>query len=147
MDDRLFEELIFQLNNHTNMAHWEATDRLGADDLENINATIRHVFAPYIRQYAYTAVMTTLQACRNTLCHVVWASMNVPFPRDPFEHIDRVVENAVNVLRQMTSPREMIMVNHCAHLIQRNWRRAIADPSYLVCRNRLMFEFKQMSRQ
>jgi len=97
MDDRLFEELIFQLNNHTNMAHWEATDRLGADDLENINATIRHVFAPYIRQYAYTAVMTTLQTCRNTLCHVVWASMNVPFPRDPFEHIDRVVENAVNV--------------------------------------------------
>ena len=46
----------------------------------------------------------------------------------------------------MTSPREMIMVNHCAHLIQRNWRRSIADPSYLVCRNRLMFEFKQMSQ-
>jgi hypothetical protein len=147
MDDRLFEELIFQLNNHTNMAHWEATDRLNGNDWDNINATIRHVFAPYIRQYAYTAVVSTLQTCRNTLCHVVWASMNVPFPRDPFEHIDRVVENAVNVFHQMTSQRQMLLMNHYAHLIQRNWRRAIADPSYIVCRNRLIYEFKQMSRE
>jgi hypothetical protein len=147
MDDRLFEELMFQLNNHTDMTQWEATDRLNGNDWDNINATIRHVFAPYIRQYAYTAVVSTLQTCRNTLCHVVWASMNVPFPRDPFEHIDRVVENAVNVFHQMTSQRQMLLMNHYAHLIQRNWRRAIADPSYIVCRNRLMFEFKQMSRE
>lgn len=147
MDERLSEELTFQLTIHTDMTRWEATDRLDSGDFENINATIRDVFAPWIRQYAYTPVVTTLQTCRSTLCHAVWTAMNVPFPRDPFEHIDRVVENAVGVFLRMTNPREMLMANHYAHLIQRNWRRAIADPAYLVCRNRLMYEFKKISAE
>jgi hypothetical protein len=147
MDERLSEELTFQLTIHTNMAQWEAMDRLDNGDWENINATIRDVFAPWVRQYAYTSVVNTLQNCRNVLCHVVWAAMNVPFPRDPFEHIDRVVENALDVFRWMTNSREMLMANHYAHLIQRNWRRAIADPSYSACRNRLMYEFKKISSE
>ena len=147
MDDLLSEELTFQLTIHTDMTRWEATDRLDSGDFENINATIRDVFAPWVRQYAYTPVVTTLQTCRNTLCHAVWTAMNVPFPRDPFEHIDRVVENAVGVFRRMTNPREMLMANHYAHLIQRNWRRAIADPAYRVCRNRLLYEFKKISAE
>ena len=147
MDDLLSEELTFQLTIHTNMAQWEAMDRLDNSDWENINATIRDVFAPWVRQYAYTSVVTTLQTCRNTLCHVVWAAMNVPFPRDPFEHIDRVVENAVDVFRRMTNPRDMLLANHYAHLIQRNWRRAITDPSYVACRKRLMYEFKKISSE
>jgi hypothetical protein len=147
MEELLSEELGFQLTIHTDMRQWEATDRLETDDWENINATIRDVFAQWVRQYAYTPVVTTLQHCRNALCHVVWAAMNVPFPRDPFEHIDRVVENTVDVFRRMTYPREMLMANHYAHLIQRNWRRAITDPCYVACRKRLMYEFKKISSE
>lgn len=149
--ERLSEELTYQLTIHTDMRQWEATDRLETDDWENINATIRDVFAPWVRQYAYTAaVRPVLQHCRNAICHVVWASMCVPFPRDPFEHIERVVENTINVIRRTvyaTLRAEMNIVNHHAHIIQRNWRRAISDPAYLVCRKRLMYEFKKISSE
>jgi hypothetical protein len=148
--DLLSEELTFQLTIHTNMTQWEAMNRLDTDDWENINATIRDVFAPWVRRYAYTGALSTLQYCRNALCHIVWASMNVPFPRDPFEHIDRVVENTINYIQRTvyeSLQREMLMANHYAHLIQRNWRRAVADPSYVACRNRLMYEFKKISSE
>jgi hypothetical protein len=76
--------------------------------------------------------------------------MNVPFPRDPFEHIDRVVENTINVMVKSvyeSLKHKMLMANHYAHLIQRNWRRVITDPAYLVCRKRLMYEFKKISSE
>lgn len=148
--ERLSAELRFQLTIHTDMTQWEATDRLETDDWENINATIRDVFAPWVRQYAYTAAVPILQPCRNALSHIVWASMNVPFPRDPFEHIERVVENTLDIIRRTvyeTLRTEMNMANHHAHVIQRNWRRAISDPSYVVCRKRLMHEFKKISSE
>jgi hypothetical protein len=148
--EHLSEELTYQLTIHTDMRQWEATDRLETDDMENINATIRDVFAPFIRKYAYTSVVPILQYCRNSLAHIVWASMNVPFPRDPFEHIERVVENTINVMVKTSYEslkHKMLMANHYAHVIQRNWRRAISDPGYLVCRKRLMNEFKKISSE
>jgi hypothetical protein len=148
--EHLSEELTYQLTIHTDMRQWEATDRLETDDMENINATIRDVFAPFIRKYAYTSVVPILQYCRNALAHIVWASMNVPFPRDPFEHIERVVENTINVMVKTSYEslkHKMLMANHYAHVIQRNWRRAISDPGYLVCRKRLMNEFKKISSE
>jgi hypothetical protein len=147
---RLNGELMFQLAIHTNMTEWDDNDRLSNDDWENINATIRDVFAPFIRQYGYTAAEPILQNSRNALIHVVWAAMNVPFPRNPWDHVERVVENTLNVFNRTTCANlmtEMIMVNNSANVIQRNWRRAIADPAYIVCRNRLMYEFKKISSE
>ena len=141
---------MFQLAIHTNMTEWDDNDRLSNDDWENINATIRDVFAPFIRQYGYTAAEPILQNSRNALIHVVWAAMNVPFPRNPWDHVERVVENTLNVFNRTTCANlmtEMIMVNNSANVIQRNWRRAIADPAYIVCRNRLMYEFKKISSE
>jgi hypothetical protein len=150
LEEKLTRELVFQLNFHVNMTHWEEMDRLDNDDWENINATLRDVFAPYVRQYGYTAAEPILQDGRNALVHVVWAAMNVPFPRNPFEHAERVVDNTLNVFLRTTYPNlrtEMIMVNHYATVIQRNWRRTISDPAYLVCRKRLMYEFKKISSE
>ena len=150
LGQRLNGELMFQLAIHTNMIEWDANDRLGNEDWENINATIRDVFAPFIRQYGYTAAEPILQNSRNALIHVVWAAMNVPFPRNPWDHVERVVENTLNVFNRTTYANlrtEMIMVNHSAHVIQRNWRRAIADPAYIMCQNRLMYEFKKISSE
>jgi hypothetical protein len=147
-EQRLNAELMFQLSIHTNMTHWDNIDQLPDEDWENINATVRDVFAPFIRQYGYTAAESILQNCRNALIHVVWASMNVPFPRNPWDHVERVVQNTMNVFTRTTYANlrtEMIMANHTACVIQRIWRRAIANPEYLVCRKRLMNEFKKIS--
>jgi hypothetical protein len=150
LEQRLNGELMFQLGIHTNMMEWEENDGLSNEDWENINATIRDVFAPFIRQYGYTEAESILQNSRNALIHVVWAAMNVPFPRNPWDHVERVVENTLNVFNRTTYTNlrtEMIMANHSAHVIQRNWRRSIADPVHLVCRNRLMHEFKKISSE
>jgi hypothetical protein len=150
LKQKLNGELMFQLAIHTNMTEWDYNDRLSNEDWENINATIRDVFAPFIRQYGYTAAEPILQNSRNALIHVVWASMNVPFPRNPWDHVERVVENTLNVFNRTTYANlrtEMIMANHHANVIQRNWRRAISDPGYIVCQNRLMYEFKKISSE
>jgi hypothetical protein len=150
IEGRLGAEFKFQLAVHTNMTQWEAMDRLGNDDWENIIATVRDAFAPFIRRYAYTAVGPILQNCQITLSHVVWAAVNVPFPRNPFDHIERVVENTLNVVRLTMRDKlraEILMANHYAHLIQRNWRRVITDPTYAMCRKRLMYEFKKISSE
>jgi hypothetical protein len=150
LGQRLNGELMFQLAIHTGMVEWNLTDRLDNRDWENTNATIRDVFAPFIRQYGYTTVEPIMQNCRNVLIHVVWAAMNVPFPRNPWDHVERVVENTLNMFNRTMYANlrtEMFMVNHSAHIIQRIWRRAITDPSYLVCRSRLMYEFKKISSE
>jgi len=149
-EEILTSELMFQLTVHTDMNEWDAMDRINNKDWENINATIRDVFAPFIRKYGYTTAVPILQNCRNVLIHVVCASMNVPFPRNPFDHVERVVENTVNVFKRTTYTNlqtEMNAVNYRARVIQMSWRRAISDPAYLVCRNRLMFEFKKISAE
>lgn len=147
LDHDLFAELKFQLTWHTNLRIWEGLDHLTNDDWENINATIRDVFAPWIRRYAYTDVVPALQQCRNMLVHVVWAAMNVPYPRNPYEHILSVVDNAMNAFRHTAYALEvyqkMLVADHYAHLIQRNWRRCIADPSYEACRKRLIREISE----
>ena len=150
LGQRLNGELMFQLAIHTGMVEWNMTDRLDNKDWENTNATIRDVFAPFIRQYGYTTVEPILQNCRNVLIHVVWAAMNVPFPRNPWDHVERVVENTLNMFNRTMYANlrtEMTMVNHSAHSIQRKWRRSITDPAYLVCRKRLMYEFKKISSE
>jgi hypothetical protein len=150
LGQRLNGELMFQLAIHTGMVEWNLTDRLDNRDWENTNATIRDVFAPFIRQYGYTAVEPILQNCRNVLIHVVWAAMNVPFPRNPWDHVERVVENTLNMFNRTMYANlrtEMFVVNHKARIIQGIWRRSITDPAYLVCRNRLMYEFKKISSE
>lgn len=146
-EEQLRKELSFQLSVHTPMNEWEQFDRLECTSWENINATVRDVFAPFIRQYAYTPAVEILQNCRNVLIHIVWSSMNVPFPRNPFLHIERVIDNTLNMYFRTTYAclrTEMIMANHYAALIQRNWKSATCNPSYTMCRRRLRREYEEL---
>jgi len=141
-------ELQFQLMTYTSFRYWEDMDELDDDTNKNIKKKFHDFFSPWIAMYQYTPIAPILTQCRDTLYYVVWASMNVQYPRDPFLHINYVVDNAYNVYTQMTRNQlrlEMNKVNHHAHLIQRNWRHVIANPRYNVCKSRLMSEFKKMS--
>ena len=138
-------ELQFQLSVHVPRRYWEHMNELDNATNENIQATLRDVFAPWIIMYRHTIVETILIQCRDVLVQVVWAAMNVPYPREPDLHIESVVRNAHYVYMQMVyAPlrTEMIMANHSVEVIQRTWRKAIADPSYVICRRRLLSEFE-----
>jgi hypothetical protein len=145
LETHMRNELQFQLSVHVPRRYWEHMDELDNATNENIQATLRDVFTPWITMYLHTVVETILIQCRDVLIQVVWATMNVPFPRDFDAHIQSVVRNALYVYVQLFyAPlrTEMIMVNHSAEVIQRTWRRAIADPSYVICRRRLLSEFE-----
>jgi hypothetical protein len=152
LETQMRNELEFQLSVHVPRRYWELMNELDEGTNENIKATLRDVFAPWITMYRSTVIEKILVHCRDVLIQVVWATMNVPYPRDSEAHIQSVVRNALYVYVQLFyAPlrTEMIMVNHSAEVIQRTWRRAIADPSYLVCRRRLLSEFEtfpQMGR-
>lgn len=76
--------------------------------------------------------------------------MNVPYPADPDLHIERVVDNAMEVYNNVIYAHlrtEMIMANHNAEVLQRTWRRCITDPEHPACRRRLEYEFRELGHQ
>ena len=144
----LRNDLEFQLVVHTPRRYWEELDELDEGTRENIIATLRDVFEPRIEQYKHTAVAQVLTQCRDILGHVLWAAMNVPYPRNPDVHIEDVINNAFGVYVQVFYAQlrtEMMLANHYAHKIQRTWRNAVSNPNYDICRRRLCEEFKTLS--
>ena len=101
------------------------------------------------RYSAASDVMAILEHCRILIQNVVWASMNVPWPEAPGLHIERVIDNTMEVYnRVIYAPlrTEMIMTNHNVEVLQRTWRRCITDPSHPACRRRLEHEFNAALR-
>ena len=144
----LRNDLDFQLVVHTPRRYWEELDELDEGTRENIIATLHDVFEPRIEQYKYTGVVQILTQCRDMLGHVLWAAMNVPYPRNPDAHIEDVINNAFGVYIQVFYAQlrtEMIMVNHSADVIQRTWKNAVSNPGYDICRRRLENEFKTLT--
>lgn len=144
----LRNDLEFQLVVHTPRRYWEELDELDVGTYDNIIATFHDVFEPLIQRYTHTAVVPILTQCRNMLSAIVWSAMNVPYPREPDQHIEAVIDNAFAAYVNMFyAPlrTEMIMVNHNIHLIQRNWRTAVSNPEFDVCRRRLKNEFEGLS--
>lgn len=149
LEAHLREELRFQLIVHVPRRYWEDLDGLDDGTNENIKATLRDVFAPWIQKYQSTHVVCILMQCQEVLGHVIWGAMNVPYPQNPDLHIHSVIDNAYNVYVQMTYATlrtEMIMLNHSVQVIQRVWRKCVSDPSYEVCKRRLAEEFKTLTR-
>jgi hypothetical protein len=149
LETHMREELKFQLTVHVPRRYWEDLDGLDDGTNENIKATLRDVFAPWIHTYNNTHIVHILTQCRDVLGYVIWGAMNVPYPQNPDLHIHSVIDNAYNVYVQMTYATlrtEMIMLNHSVQVIQRVWRRCISDPSYEVCQRRLAEEFKTLTR-
>lgn len=144
------DELDFELSVHVPRRYWDQMNELDTGTKEKIKTTLRDVFGSFIFMYSCTIVETILVQCRDILVQVVWAAMNVPYPLDSDEHIQRVIRNAHDVYVELIYARlrtEMIMSNHNAEVIQRTWRKVIADPSYLVCRQRLLNEFNELSEK
>jgi hypothetical protein len=127
------------------MQQWNELDRLADQDNQAIQRVIDMCFEDMTYRYsAASDVLAILEHCRILLQNVVWASMNVPWPEVPDLHIERVIDNTMEVYnRVIYAPlrTEMIMTNHNVEVLQRTWRRCITDPSHPACRRRLEYEF------
>jgi hypothetical protein len=132
------------------MDQWNELDRIPDQDNEAIRRVIDMSFEDMFHRYsAASDVMAILEHCRILIQNVVWASMNVPWPEAPGLHIERVIDNTMEVYnRVIYAPlrTEMIMTNHNVEVLQRTWRRCITDPSHPACRRRLEHEFNAALR-
>jgi hypothetical protein len=141
-------ELVLVMN--TNMVLWNEMDCLSVEDNERIRRVIDECFIDMNHWYSVAPqVSDVLEHCRILIQNVVWASMNVPWPEVPDLHIERVIDNAMEVYnRVIYAPlrTEMIMANHNVEVLQRTWRRCITDPRHPACRRRLQYEFNAAIR-
>lgn len=155
VDDQLeqFEEffrndLTCQLITGIDRRFWEEMDELDSESKHIIPLMIRYTMNDLLMRYHKTPVEPVLEKLFNTLSVAAMTALNVPFPRNYILHIDAVVENLLGVYIQTAYAAlrtEMVMVNHMAGVIQRNWKRCVSDPSYFLCRQRLLNEFKNLT--
>jgi len=142
--------LEIQLVMNINMTVWNEIDRLSDQDNEGIRRVIHECFVDMIHRYEKVHVVSELlNYCRILIQNVVWASMNVPWPEVPDLHIERVIDNVMEVYNRNIYAHlrtEMIMANHHAEVLQRTWRRCITDPSHPACRRRLEYEYHDSLR-
>jgi hypothetical protein len=147
-ENTLRNHLEFQLIVNTNRNYWHEMDVLHPADTIDIENAIHGSFLDIIHRYqGAQPVLDILTHCQILINNVVWAAMNVPYPANPDLHIERVVDNAVQVYIQVIYPQlrtEMMMANHMVHIVQRTWRRIVADPQHPACRRRLLREFDAM---
>lgn len=148
-ENTLRNHLEFQLIVNTNRNYWYEMDALHPADTIDNEAAIHGSFIDIIHRYQESQpVIDMLTHCQILMNNVVWASMNVPYPANPARHIEYVVDNAIQVYTRIIYPTlrtEMMMANHAVHVVQRTWRRVVADPSHPVCQRRLLREFDAMA--
>ena len=132
---------------HVDYTFWEEFDEQSSESVFSAEDCIDESFEIIMNRYDYdNSISTILDNLRFTLQNAIWAMMNVPYPRDPYRYCDRVRDNLFTIFRDTVHYElynAMIRENHHAQMIQRNWRRAISDPNYKACRNRLNREFEE----
>jgi hypothetical protein len=153
-DDRL-EDLEAELRNGVDsvllldfdLGYWAAHNEPSADNLRALDRVFYDVFRDLIHQYRNTALEAPLVACRAVLSRVAWAAVNVPFPHDTQTHLEAVSDNVLHTWIDMFYAdirTEMVVLDHHAQVIQRNWKAANTNPAHPVCRRRLLHEFDSL---
>jgi hypothetical protein len=147
-EEDLRNQLEFHLMLSVNRDFWREMDHLSTEDERGIEDVIDFAIQGIMKRYENSRDVTNIfQHLRILIQNVVWASMNVPWPRDPNVHIGSVVENAMQVYYNVVYPQlrtEMIMVNHHCEVIQRNWLKCYYEPDHPVCKRRLVREFEEL---
>lgn len=155
--DQQLEEFETSLRAHltcaiarnVNTDYWFEVDAMNREVRETIFTVVNMVVDRLSDQYTLaTPVTNLLEHLRILIPHVLWASVNVPFPHEPTLHLGQVIDNAMQVYFDVIFANlrtEMIMANHNATVLQRTWRRCVTDPSHPACRRRLEYEFKNLT--
>ena len=143
----LFRNLEFQIIVNTNRTFWELEDHLSNQCLMGIEEAIDYGFHEMMERYEGTQVIKILRAACVVIHNAVFAAINVPYPRDPDRHMERVLDNIREIYVDVAyTPlrTEMMMMNHHAQVLQRTWRKCITDPNHPACRRRLEYEFQDL---
>lgn len=129
--------------------YWYELDAISRDDEISIENAMALSFAGLRSKYAPSPrVSAMLGDAQILIQNCVWTAMSIPYPTNPVLHVRRVTDNALEVFyRQIYAHlrTEMIMTQHNVEVLQRTWRRCVADPFHPVCKRRLDREFSEVT--
>lgn len=148
-EDNLWSGLEFLLIVNLNRVFWEEFDEIHEEIFHNISTVVDEASTDLRNQYNGTEVIPILDQISSEVKMMIRVGMDVPFPRDPDFHTDRVICNTNReVMRKIHGALRdaMLQVNHNAHILQRTWRKVITDPRHPACIRRLDFEFEDAMR-
>jgi hypothetical protein len=125
-ENDLQDTLSKSLLKNINLDYWNELDELDDTSISNVHNLIHQIFKKITITYSYTPVVSILINLKNIIRFSVWSTLNIPVPKIPEYHTQRISENAFEIYLQHSYSilrTEMIMVNHNATLIQRCWRK------------------------
>jgi hypothetical protein len=147
-DALLFDSLEFQLIIHTDRTSWENTGHMSNDSLDGLETSIDFGFEQMFARYRYSRpVLDILEAWHDQIHNIMWIAMDVPYPQNLNQHIDRVIANCRRLFHdQFWGRLEAAMIQEVskAQIIQRNWREAWFNPNYDICKKRLRRECEDL---
>jgi hypothetical protein len=151
LENDLRDHIDYHLLLNIDQAHWREMDRLTIEDNNALYQVVEGALEPFMIRYQNVRDVTILlEYTRNLLFNIIWAGMNVPWPRNATLHTEAVIDNAFAAwdreIHAMLRT-EMIMANHHAEILQRNWRRIIGDPDHPACKRRLEYEFNEFREE
>jgi hypothetical protein len=140
----LFQQLDFQMKVNLNRTEWETTDLPNETEFDALNGIVEQAFHALCTKYRSAEMFDILYDTQIHLENALWVGLNVPWPRDVERHTDQCIRNVRVVFTQLAYNdllAEMTLLDTSAQKIQTKWRRAISNPEYTACRNRLRREF------
>ena len=92
---RIRSGLELYLTEHTDRVFWQQNNKFRYRNAREVNQVLKEVFESMHTSYpsledTFDENLTLLQQC-------TWVGMNVPWPVDSYDHIQRVVDNVMEV--------------------------------------------------
>lgn len=94
-DWRIRNALELYLLNYTDRVYWEQNNKFRYRNVREMNMAIVEAFNPMYTKYP--KLEKVLDDSLMLLQQCAWVGMNVPWPVDPDDHIQRVVDNVMEV--------------------------------------------------
>ena len=100
-------------------------------------------YLPLICMNSFMIRTSNIEDIESTLFCALWASIR-SFQCVGLNNVTVPVENSFDSIKLAVSS-DLKPIWDATRKIQRNWRIVISNPGYLMCRRRLMFEFREYS--
>jgi hypothetical protein len=134
-------DLEFYLTVNLDRTHWEEHNKVREHDMQTVFEIIQDLFQETEPDIQYMCMV----ALRCTLIR--------PYPHDAEDNpyaCEAVYELAVrNVQHVLADHRQRLIqslhaAHHSAFVIQKQWKKCIANPEYQMCKDRLMREYNEL---
>lgn len=148
LETELLSELELQLTLNIDRSHLDRHNRICNEDIQMTRDIIMDTFSPWLDRYHGTYVIPLLA----TLEYSVFVAARTLFMCEMYHEpyaVERMIDDVIRAVRCVMSDfrdeldEKIHRLNVSARRIQRNWKEAVSNPSFQICKKRLLREFHE----